>query len=89
MVIKSVQEIPPYNFTEQFGKDLLKDKVNDLSQLKWVFDGKKVTQEQLVETMKKTFEEWNIPDNIKKKWINDKRTEEKFKTELLSVFKVQ
>ena len=48
-----------------------------------------MTREQLVETMKKTFEEWNIPDNIKKKWINNKRTEEKFKTELLSVFKVQ
>ena len=62
---------------------------DDLSQLKWIFDGKKVTQEQLVETMGKTFEEWNIPDDIKKKWINDKRTEEKFKTELLSVFKVQ
>lgn len=86
---KSVQEIPPSNFTNQFGKDLLNQDVNDLSQLKWVFDGKKVSQEQLTTGMNKTIKEWNIPDNIKEKWLNDKRTEEMFKDELLSIFKVQ
>ena len=77
------------NFIEQFSKDLLNDKVDDLSRLKWVFDGKKVTQEQLTEVMSKTIEEWKIPDNIKGKWLNPERTEEMFKGELLSIFKVQ
>ena len=86
---KSVQEIPPYNFTEQFGKDLLNDKVNDLSQLKWVFDGKKVTQEQLVETMGKTIEEWNIPKDIKDKWITEDMTEKIFKNKLKDIFKAK
>ena len=41
---------------------------DDLSQLKWIFDGKKVTQTQLTEKMKKAIKEWNIPDNVLKKW---------------------
>lgn len=88
MVIKSVQEIPPYNFVEQFSKDLLNDKVDDLSQLKWVFDGKKVTQEQLTEVMRKTIEEWNIPDAVLNKWGKLGYSKNKLKEEILSIFKV-
>ena len=93
MVIKSVQEIPPYNFIEQFSKDLLNDKVDDLSRLKWVFDGKKVTQEQLTEVMSKTIEEWNIPSDILTKWGYDGELE-MFKNEKLipnigNIFRVE
>ena len=39
---KSVKDVPPANFLEQFGKDLKNTEVSDLSQIKWIFDGKKV-----------------------------------------------
>ena len=65
---KSVKNIPPEHFFDQFGKDLLNNNVDELSQLKWIFDGKKVTQTQLTEKMKKAIKEWNIPDNVLKKW---------------------
>lgn len=41
---------------------------DDLSQLKRIFDGKKVTQTQLTEKMKTAIKEWNIPDDILRKW---------------------
>ena len=36
-----MREVPPPNFNDKFVKDLLNDDVKDLSQLKWIFDGKK------------------------------------------------
>ena len=44
---KSVKDVPPANFLELFGKDLKNSEVSDLSQIKWIFDGKKVTQDEL------------------------------------------
>ena len=44
---KSVKDVPPANFLEQFSKDLKNSEVSDLSQIKWIFDGKKVTQDEL------------------------------------------
>ncbi len=38
---KSVQEVPPNNFSEQFLKDLSNREVTSLDQIRWVFDGKK------------------------------------------------
>lgn len=38
---KSVKSVPPTDFLTQFGKDLANPEVNKLSQIKWVFDGKK------------------------------------------------
>lgn len=38
---KSVKEVPPGKFNDQFIKDLSNPDVTDLSQLKWVFDGRK------------------------------------------------
>ncbi|TWP29235.1 hypothetical protein ETU08_08095 [Apibacter muscae] len=40
---KSVQKVPPANFAEQFIKDLNLDGVSELNQLRWIFDGKKVS----------------------------------------------
>lgn len=53
---KSVKDVPPTNFLEQFGKDLANPDVSDLSQLKWVFDGKKVPADfksKMMEEIKK------------------------------------
>ena len=86
---KSVKDVPPANFLEQFGKDLKNSEVSDLSQIKWILDGKKVTQQQLTDAIKKTIDEWKVPEDIKKKWLNPERTEEMFKEELLSIFIVQ
>ena len=86
---KSVKDVPPANFLEQFGKDLKNTDVSDLSQIKWIFDGKKVTQQQLTDAIKKTIDEWKVPEDIKWKWLNPERTEEMFKEELLSIFIVQ
>ena len=65
---KSVKDLPPDDFLEQFGKDLANPDVSDLSQLKWVFDGKKVSQGQLTSAIKKAIEEWNVPEDVLKNW---------------------
>ncbi|MBP5365248.1 MAG: hypothetical protein J6Y82_04930 [Bacteroidales bacterium] len=65
---KSVKEVPPSNFLEQFGKDLANSEVSDLSQIKWIFDGKKVTQEQLTNAIKKAIDDWTVPADVLKNW---------------------
>ena len=63
---KSVKDVPPANFLEQFGKDLKNTEVSDLSQIKWIFDGKKVPanfKEKMLEEIKK----YNIDPNVAEK----------------------
>ena len=63
---KSVKDVPPANLLEQFSKDLKNSEVSDLSQIKWIFDGKKAPadfKEKMLEEIKKL----NIPDDVKKK----------------------
>lgn len=62
---------------------------DDLSQLKWIFDGKKVTQTQLTEKMKEAIKEWDIPDDILRKWGNLGYSETKLKKEILNIFKAE
>ena len=53
---KSVKDVPPANFLEQFGKNLANSDVSDLSQIKWIFDGKKVPadlKEKMLEKIRK------------------------------------
>ena len=64
---KSVKDVPPANFLEQFGKDLKNTDVSDLSQIKWIFDGKKAPadfKEKMLEEIKKL----NIPDDVIRKF---------------------
>ena len=90
VVFKSVKDVPPANFLEQFGKDLKNTDVSDLSQIKWIFDGKKVTQQQLTDAMRKTIEEWKVPKEISDKWnLNDIEDAQTFKKQLLDIFKVE
>ena len=87
---KSVKDVPPANFLEQFGKDLKNTEVSDLSQIKWIFDGKKVTQQQLTDAIKKTIDEWKVPKEISDKWnLNDIEDVQTFKKQLLYIFKVE
>ena len=81
---KSVKDIPPANFLEQFGKDLKNSEVSDLSQIKWIFDGKKVTQDELTNAVNKAIDK--LPDDIVQKW-NLKN--EKARKQLLDIFKVE
>ena len=81
---KSVKDVPPANFLEQFGKDLKNTDVSDLSQIKWIFDGKKVTQDELTNAVNKAIDK--LPDGIVQKW-NLKN--EKARKQLLDIFKVE
>jgi hypothetical protein len=86
---KSVKNIPPEHFFDQFGKDLLNNNVDELSQLKWIFDGKKVTPEQLTEKMKQAIKEWDMPDAVLNKWGNLGYNKTKLKKEILNIFKAE
>ena len=81
---KSVKDVPPANFLEQFSKDLKNTDVSDLSQIKWIFDGKKVTQDELTNAVNKAIDK--LPDGIVQKW-NLKN--EKARKQLLDIFKVE
>jgi hypothetical protein len=62
-------EVPPPNFNEQFVKDLLNKDVKDLSQLKWIFDGKKFPEGyDFKGKMKKAIEKMDIPKEALKKF---------------------
>ena len=55
-----MKEVPPSNFNDQFVKDLLNDDVKDLSQIKWIFDGKKISKKDL-EALKNRIKTMDIP----------------------------
>jgi len=60
-----VKDVPPNNFDEQFVKDLLNDDVNDLSQIKWIFDRRKISKKDL-EALKNRIKTMDIPDEAAK-----------------------
>ena len=67
--------------------------MKDLSQLKWIFDGKKVSQGNLSESMRMTIERWNVPDNVLKKWGYEGELElfkkEKLYPNICNIFKAE
>ena len=62
---KSVKEVPPNNFNEQFVKDLLNEDVKKLSQIKWIFDRKKISKKDL-EALKNRIKTMDIPEKAAK-----------------------
>ena len=65
---KSVTNIPPHDFAQQFLKDL--EIANDLSQIKWYFDGRKIStlnKELFLEELEKV----EIKQELKQKWMKD------------------
>lgn len=75
---KSVANIPPQNFAEQFLKDL--EIVGDLSQIKWYFDGKKISRLDK-EVFLKELERSSISPDLIKKWVG--KAEKPLKESLL------
>lgn len=62
---KSVGEIPPSNFATQFVKDMQISDVSDLGQLKWIFDGKKVSSlENNIDDFIDALDEVDIPPSV-------------------------
>ena len=62
-----MRKVPPTNFDEQFVKDLLNIDVEDLSQIKWIFDGKKIDKAAL-EALKNRIDALDIPEPAWKKF---------------------
>ena len=65
---KSVTNIPPHDFAQQFLKDL--EIANDLSQIKWYFDGRKIStlnKELFLEELEKV----EIDDKLISKWTSN------------------
>jgi hypothetical protein len=60
-----VKEVPPLNFNEQFVKDLLNKDVKKLSQIKWIFDGEKISKKDL-EALKNRIKTLDIPEKAAK-----------------------
>jgi hypothetical protein len=66
---KSVQPpLPPSGFADQFIKDLRLTDVTSMDQLKWIFDGKKVSSLTKSDFITK-LDEANIPDDVIKKLV--------------------
>ena len=65
------------------------DDVTSLDQIKWIFDGRKVTQRQLTENITNAIRQWNVPDRITNKWVKEKDMIESWKEEVISVFIVK
>ena len=65
---KSITHIPPKNFARQFLKDL--EIADDLSQIKWYFDGKKIStlnKELFLQELEKV----EIKQELIQKWMKD------------------
>ena len=80
-----MREVPPPPFNDQFVKDLLNKDVEDLNQLKWVFDGKKFPEGyDFKGKMKKAIEKMDIPKEALKKF--DKKSMDELKNDIIKNF---
>lgn len=65
------------------------DDVTSLDQIKWIFDGRKVTQRQLTENITRAIEVWEIPHTITEKLgISKKELKSNILDNLDTIFKV-
>ncbi|AFL98183.1 hypothetical protein ACQ1Q1_01335 [Ornithobacterium rhinotracheale] len=92
--LKSVIDVPPGKFAEQFIKDLSRRDVNSLDQIKWIFDGQKAPAD-FKEKMIKAIEDLDINDKkIAEKFLPDVRKpntellKKEIKTRFEEIFKV-
>ncbi len=80
-----MKEVPPPPFNDQFVKDLLNIDVKDLSQIKWVFDGKKFPEGyDFKGKMKKAIEKMDIPEEALKKF--GKKSMDELKNDIIKNF---
>ena len=69
---KSVSEIPPANFATQFVKDMQLSDVSNLDQIRWIFDGKKVSSlENNIDDFIDALDEVDIPQSTIDKLVPD------------------
>ncbi|MGV4439636.1 hypothetical protein ACQ1PL_09085 [Ornithobacterium rhinotracheale] len=88
---KSVADVLPTHFNEQFIKDLSRRDVNSLDQIKWIFNGAKKPigkdGKAFKETMEKAIDNLPITDDLAKKILdNPDATKAILKNELKSKF---
>jgi hypothetical protein len=80
-----VSEVPPPPFNDQFVKDLLNKDVEDLSHIKWIFDGKKFPEGyDFKGKMKKAIEKMDMPKEALEKF--GARTEDELKNDIIKNF---
>jgi hypothetical protein len=79
---KSVREVPPANFANQFLKDLNNPNVSEFDQLRWIFDGEKVKELKKADFINE-LNKVTIPPEIIKKWIERPGASQKDLIELL------
>jgi len=70
---KSVKDVPPNYFGEQFINDLKLPEVESLDQLKWYFDGSKVSGDLPKEKFMDILEKADIDESVIKKFITERR----------------
>lgn len=68
--MKSVAEVPPGHFKEQFMKDLSNSDITDLSQIRWRFNGEKAP-DNFKENMMKAIDQLPLTDDLAKKLLKD------------------
>ncbi len=87
-----MRKAPPTNFNDQFVKDLLNIDVKDLSQIKWIFDGKKINKADL-EALKGRIDALDIPKPAWEKFgmSSAEKLKEKLKSDVIfnDIFKVE
>lgn len=66
-----MDKVPPTQFKEQFIKDLAREDVENLSQIKWIFDGKK-TPENFKKNMLDAIDKLPLTEKLAEKFINEK-----------------
>jgi hypothetical protein len=80
-----VSEVPPPPFNDQFVKDLLNKDVEDLSHIKWIFDGKKFPEGYNFKgKMEEAIEKMDIPNKALEKF--KKRSAEALKNDIIKNF---
>ena len=67
---KSVEKVPPADFSKQFLRDLNNQNVNSLDQIRWIFDGDKIKTLPKADFINE-LERATIPDNVIKKWVKE------------------
>jgi hypothetical protein len=71
---KSVAQVPPAKFNEQFVKDLSRIDVNDLTQIQWIFDGAK-SPPDFRSNLLNAVDNLAIPDSVLLKFDLNERSE--------------
>ena len=83
---KSVKNVPPGKFSEQFIKDLSNPEVTDLDQIRWLFDGRKAPPD-FAANMRDAVNNLTLTDELARKLLQDPQaTATNLRAEILALF---